>query len=141
MSNPLQKYKQTSVQSASKEKILLMLYEGAIKFTKLAIKAAEEKKIAERGQSIGRAFDIIMELNNTLDHKVGGELSSQLEQLYLFMMDQYTKANITGSPDPLKANLKIIENLYDGWVQAIEKLKKESIENQQQNNPSAIKKG
>lgn len=141
MSNPLQKYKQTSVQSASKEKILLMLYEGAIKFTKLAIKAAEEKKIADRGQNIGRAFDIIMELNNTLDHKVGGELSAQLEQLYLFMMDQYTKANISGSPEPLRANLKIIENLYDGWVQAIEKLKKESMENQQQINPSSAKKG
>lgn len=139
MSNPLQKYKQTSVQSASKEKILLMLYEGAIKFTKLAIKAAEEKKIADRGQNIGRAYDIIMELNNTLDHRVGGELSSQLEQLYLFMMDQYTKANITGSPEPLRANLKIIENLYDGWVQAIEKLKRESLENQANN--SATKKG
>lgn len=70
--NAYQKYKATSVQSASREKILLMLYEGAIKFTKLAIKAAEEKKIADRGMNIGRAFDIIMELNNTLDHKVGG---------------------------------------------------------------------
>ena len=39
------KYKQTAVQSASREKILLMLYEGAIKFTKLALVAAEQKKI------------------------------------------------------------------------------------------------
>jgi len=140
MSNPLQKYKQTAVQSASREKILLMLYEGAIKFTKLAIKAAEEKRIAERGQNIGRAYDIIMELNNTLDHKVGGDLSSQLEQLYMFMMDQYTKANISGSPEPLKANLKIIENLYEGWVQAVEKLKKESMaESNTSNQP--VKKG
>ena len=125
MSNPYQKYKNTSVQSASKEKILLMLYESYIKFTKLAIKAAEEKKIAERCHNIGRAFDIVMELNNTLDHKVGGEVSVQLEQLYMFIMEQYTKANISGSPEPLRACVKILENLYAGWVQAVEKIKKE----------------
>lgn len=126
MSNAYQqKYKNTSIQSASKEKLLLMMYEGAIKFTKLAIKAAEEKKIADRCMNIGRALDIVIELNNTLDHKVGGELSSQLEQLYMFVTEQYTKANIGGDPAPLKAALKILENLYDGWKQAIEKLKKE----------------
>lgn len=124
--NAYQKYKTTSVQSASREKILLMLYEGAIKFTKLAIKAAEEKKIADRGMNIGRAFDIIMELNNTLDHKVGGEVAVQLEQLYMFMMEQYTKANISGNPEPLKENLKLLNTLYDGWVQAVEKIKQEA---------------
>lgn len=127
--NAYQKYKTTSVQSASREKILLMLYEGAIKFTKLAIKAAEEKKIADRGVNIGRAFDIVMELNNTLDHKVGGEIANQLEQLYMFMMEQYTKANISGNPEPLKANLKLLQTLYDGWVQAVEKIKKETDNN------------
>ena len=125
MSNPYQKYKTTAVQSASREKILLMLYEGAIKFTKLAVKACEEKKIAERGYNIGRAYDIVMELNNTLDHKVGGEISQNLEGLYLFMMSQYTKANISGDPVPLKSNLKMLETLHDGWVQAVAKLKKE----------------
>jgi len=124
MSNPYQKYKQTSVMSASREQILLMLYEGAIKFTKLAIQAAEQKKIAERGQNIIRAFDIVMELNATLDHKVGGELATQLEQLYLFLMDQYTKANISGSPEPLRGCLKVLENLYEGWKQAVEQIKK-----------------
>lgn len=124
--NAYQKYKTTSVQSASKEKILLMLYEGAIKFTKLAIKAIDEKKIADRGVNIGRAFDIIMELNNTLDHKVGGDVSIQLEQLYMFMMEQYTKSNISGDPEPLKSNLKLLETLYDGWVQAVEKIKRDA---------------
>ncbi len=125
MSNPYQKYKTTAVQSASREKILLMLYEGAIKFTKLAIKACEEKKIAERGYNIGRAYDIVMELNNTLDHKIGGEISKNLESLYIFMMGQYTKSNISGDPIPLKSNQKMLETLHEGWVQAVEKLKKE----------------
>lgn len=127
MSNPLMKYKQTSVQSASKEKVLLMLYEGAIRFTKQAIKAAEEKKIADRGMMIGRVYDIIMELNNTLDHKVGGDISKNLEQLYMFIMEKLTRANITGDPEHLRVCLKIIENLYEGWQGAVEKIKKEEV--------------
>lgn len=126
MSNPLSKYKKTSVLSASREQILLMLYEGAIRFTKLAIQATEQNKIADRGQNIIRAFDIVLELNATLDHKVGGELAGQLERLYMFMLDKYTQANIKGDPEPLRANLKVLENLYDGWKQAIDKIKKDN---------------
>jgi flagellar protein FliS len=124
MKNVYQKYKATSVTSASKEKILLMLYEGAIKFTKRAIKAGEEKNISERGVNIGRAFDIVLELNNTLDHKVGGEIAKNLEQLYMFISDQYTKTNISGEIQPLKDALKILETLHDAWVKAVEQVKK-----------------
>lgn len=123
MKNQYQKYKNSSIQSASREKILLMLYEGAIKFTKLSIAAAEKKNISERCTNLGRAYDIIMELNNTLDHKVGGDVATNLEQLYIFMMEQYTKANISGDPAPLRSNLKILENLYQGWIEAVEKVK------------------
>ncbi len=124
MKNAYQKYKTTSVQSASREKIMLMLYEGAIRFTKLAIQAAEEKKIADRGTNIGRAYDIVLELNNTLDHKVGGEISKNLEQLYMFITDMYQQGNISGDPKYLRDALKILETLYDGWNKAVEQLKR-----------------
>lgn len=128
MKNAYQKYKNTSIQSASREKLLLMMYEGAIKFLKLGIQAAEDKKIADRGMYIGRAYDIILELNNTLDHKVGGNISDNLEQLYMFITDQLTKANMTGDPQYLRTSLKIVETLYDGWVKAVEQVKKQNIE-------------
>lgn len=125
MSNPFQKYKQTSVVSASPEKLLLMMYEGAIKFTKQAMRAAEEKNVAERCTMIGRAYDVVTELNNTLDHNVGGEISKNLEQLYMYITDQYTKANINGTVEPLANALKILETLYSGWQGAVEKVKKD----------------
>lgn len=131
MKNGYQKYKTTSVTSASKEKILLMLYEGVIKFTKRGIVACEEKNIAERGFNIGKAFDIIMELNNTLDHKVGGEISKSLEQLYMYISDQYTKANISGDPGPLKDALKIIETLHSAWITAVQQVKKNENANEE----------
>lgn len=126
MSNPYSKYKSTAVMSASREKLLLMMYEGAIKFTKQAIKSSEEKKVAERCVNIGRAFDIVLELNNTLDHSVGGDVSVKLEQLYMFVTEQYTKANLTGDPQPLRDALKILETLYEGWRGAVEKIKKDT---------------
>jgi flagellar secretion chaperone FliS len=125
MNDAYKKYKATSVQSASREKLLLMLYEASIKFTKLAIAACEKKDIAERGMNIGRAYDIVMELNNTLNHKVSPELCANLERLYMFITEQYTQANIKGDAKPLQDALKILEILHEAWVQAVEKLKKE----------------
>lgn len=127
MKNAFQKYKQTSVQSASREKLLLMLYEGAIRFMKQAIIAIDGKDIAGRGMNIGRAFDIVNELNNTLNHEAGPEIAKNLEQLYMFISEQLTKANATGQKKPLEDSLKIMETLYSGWVEAIEKLKREEI--------------
>lgn len=128
MKNAYQKYKTTSIQSASREKLLLMMYEGAIKFLKKAILAAEQNQIAERGTNIVRVYDIILELNNTLDHNVGGEVAKNLEQLYMFITDQLTQANISGDPQYLRSALKILETLYDGWQKAVEQLKKENNE-------------
>ena len=125
MKNAAQKYKQTSVQSASKEKLLLLLYEGCIRYMKTALAAIEKKDIATRGMNIGYAFDIVNELNNTLNHEVGGDIAKNLEQLYMFVSDQMTKTNATGDKKPLEDALKIMETLYSGWVEAIEKIKRE----------------
>jgi flagellar protein FliS len=119
------KYKTTSIQSASREKILLMLYEGAIKFIKLAIQGVEKKNVKEKCENIGRAYDIILELNNTLDHKVGGDVAARLEQLYQYMIEQLIKANIETNVEPLQTVQKLLETLHEGWVQAIQKLKNE----------------
>lgn len=128
MGNGYQKYKATAIQSANREKILLLLYEGAIKFVKRAILACENRDIAERGINIGRAYDIILELNNTLNHTAGGDISINLERLYVYMTDQLTQANIKGESEPLKIVLRLLETLYDGWQKAVEKLKKDETE-------------
>lgn len=120
-----QKYKTTSVQSASREKLLLMLYEGAIRFIKQAILAVDKKDIAGRGMNIGRAYDIVVELSNTLNFEAGGDLAKNLEQLYMFITEQLTKANVKNDKKPLEDALKIMETLYSGWVGAVEKLKRD----------------
>lgn len=118
------KYKKTAVESANREKLLLMLYEGAIKFTKKAILAANNNDVSGRCENIGRAYDIILELMNTLDYKVGGEVAMSLEQLYMFITDELTRANITGKVEHLESVVKILETLYEGWNEAVEIIKK-----------------
>jgi flagellar secretion chaperone FliS len=125
MANPYQKYKQTAIMSASKDQILLMLYEGAIRFTKMAITAAEQNNVPDRGKYIMRAYDIILEFQASLDHSVAGDLPQQLENLYVYMLEQYTKANLTGNVDSLKSCVQVLENLYQGWSQVINKEKKD----------------
>ncbi len=123
MSNPYQRYKQTAILSASKEQVMLMLYEGAIRFTKMAIQASQDNNIAERGKNILKAYDIILEFQASLNHNVAGDLPMQLDQLYVYMLEQYSKANMTGNIESLQSCLKVLENLYDGWNQVINKTK------------------
>ena len=67
MSNPYRQYQKTSITTASREKILLMLYEGAIRFTKQAISAMEDNRVADKGKYISKATAILSELMATLD--------------------------------------------------------------------------
>ncbi len=120
MNNPYSKYQKTQVTTASPEKILLMLYEGAIKFTMQARSAMQQKKVAEKGQYISKATAILSELMATLDFKVGGQLAHDLENLYIFMIDKLIEANITNSVEPLDAVEKILRDLHTAWKDVVE---------------------
>ena len=67
MSYGLGAYKKTAIHTASKEQVLLMLYQAAIKNCKKAIEAIESNNIPKKGEYIGRLQDIVIELNNSLD--------------------------------------------------------------------------
>ena len=101
-----------------------MLYEGAMKFIKQASEAMDNKDIAKRGEYIGRAYDIIMELMSSLNHEVGGEMAKNLEQLYIYCLEELTRANLAADKKNLENCLKVLNILYDGWSKAIEQVKK-----------------
>jgi flagellar secretion chaperone FliS len=105
-----------------------MLYEGSIRFIKQAKEANERKDIKARGELIGRAYDIVMELASSLDFKINGPVATNLEQLYIYIMEELTRANITGQEKHLDNSLKILNILYDGWVKAVESIKKKESE-------------
>lgn len=116
-------YHKTSVETASKEKVLLMLYEGCIRNLKRCKVAMEAKNYAEKGMYLGKAQDIINELSNSLNFDIGGDLPKQLEGLYIHLFQETTKANIENDPAKIDHCIKIMQTLYDGWKEAVEKLK------------------
>uniref|UniRef100_A0A831UE13 Flagellar secretion chaperone FliS n=1 Tax=Geobacter metallireducens TaxID=28232 RepID=A0A831UE13_GEOME len=120
MLTPFSQYQNTQVSTSSPEKLLLMLYDGAINFTRIALDKMEKKDIAGKGLYIGKAQAIVSELMNTLNHEVGGNISRQLERLYLYIIDEYLAANINNSPRSLQNALKILTVLRDTWVEAID---------------------
>ena len=124
MSYGAKSYKQTSIKTATPEQVLLMLYEAAIKASKLAKQAIEKKAIAEKGKQIGKVHDIVMELRNTLDHTKGPEVAQQLEALYEFCISQLFKANINNDMAALENVTKVLTTLYEGWVAAVDEVRK-----------------
>lgn len=115
-------YKKTSVNTASKEQILLMLYQAAIKNCKKAIESCEEKNVAAKGEHIGKLQDIVIELNNSLDFEVGGEVAKELSSLYDYILFSSTQANIKIDSSHLEGCLGVLTTLYEGWREAVKSL-------------------
>lgn len=125
MSYGAKTYKQTAVKTASPEQVMLMLYEAAIKAAKLAKASYEKKNISEKCKQIIRVHDIIMELNASLDHTKAPEVSAQLASLYEFVFAQLIKANMNNDMAALDSIIKILSTLYEGWVVAVDEVRKQ----------------
>ncbi len=113
-------YQQNQVSTASPEQILLMLYDGAIRFIKGAIAANEEGKNVDKLQGISKCMAIVTEFSNSLNHEIGGEIAADLDGLYQFMIRELNAAR----NEPTGKHLKVVESLLldlrDTWGQAVE---------------------
>jgi len=108
--------------SASPERLMIMLFEGAIKFVRLAKKAVEEKDIESANYNIARAEDIIAELEASLD--MSYEVSEDLVKIYDFLYRQLIEANIKKDVNILDTVESMLTDLKDTWSEACIRLKK-----------------
>jgi flagellar secretion chaperone FliS len=115
--NPYHAYKTNSITTQTPGQIVVLLYEGAIKFLKQGAQAMENKQYAEKGSLLGRATDIIGELNASLDLEVGGEIARNLRNLYIFMIQEITRASFQNDPEKVRGVVGCLEELLDGWKQ------------------------
>jgi len=113
--NGVEVYKEHAVGTQSKGRLIVMLYEGAIKFLNLAIKEIEAGDYAAKGRHIVKAQDIINELNAVLDMDAGGEIAVNLRQLYHFMARRLSEANAKKDPQMIREVIKLMEELNQGW--------------------------
>ncbi len=136
-----QKYNQNAIETASPEQILIMLYDGAIRFVRQAIAASEQNDQTAKLGRIAKVFAIIVEFSNTLNHDIGGEIAADLDGLYQFMLRELDKARNETDEKCLHVVEGLLVDLRTTWGKAILKNKaetKQQVENSQMSTQKSI---
>ena len=117
MNNPYSRYKEQTINTATKEELTLMLYDGCIKFINIAILAVEEKDFQLANTNIIKAENIISEFMLTLNMDI--EISNNLYALYEYLNNRLIEANIQKNKDILEEVKGFIIELRDTWKEAM----------------------
>ena len=116
--NPLRAYKETKVRTASQGKLIVMLYDEALKQLDAAIGGLEDqsKQLDSIHNAILKAQDVITELMVSLDFDRGGEIAKNLFNLYMFFNRQLMEANVQKEIIPVKNVRRLMGDLRDAWI-------------------------
>ena len=124
MANPYNKYikqyQTNNITTATPEKLMIMLFDGAIQFLQKAKIAIEEKNLNERSTNITMARNIIRELMRTIDLENGNDVSKSLFNLYGKIANNLIKANVTRNAKLIDDALEDLMNIRWGFQKAIE---------------------
>ncbi|HOT27376.1 MAG TPA: flagellar export chaperone FliS [Candidatus Ozemobacteraceae bacterium] len=112
-------YRKTQIDTASPEALILMLYDGALRFIAQAEDAFLAKNNEQISNSLLRVQAIITELMTSLDKEKGGEIATNLERLYLFFLEKLTDSNLKKNPEPMRQVKPLIEDLRNTWAEAM----------------------
>lgn len=119
INNPYAKYQSQSVNTATKEELTLMLYEGCVKFINRAIIGIEDKNIEMANNNILKAQDIIQELNMTLN--MDYEIAQSMRSLYTYMLEQLMEANLKKDKVILEEVKGYAADFRDTWKEAMKR--------------------
>ncbi|MBN2652440.1 MAG: flagellar export chaperone FliS [Spirochaetales bacterium] len=117
--NGLNAYRETKVKTAGQDKLIIMLYDGAIKNVKIATELlrASDVKCDKVNDAIKKAQDFITELMVSLDFEKGGDIASNLFSLYRFFNEQLLEANLKKEEGSLPEIATMLEELKSAWIQ------------------------
>lgn len=113
--NNVEKYQKVQVMTSDGVRLIVMLYEGILRFNNGAKEAIEKGDVKDRVYFINRSMDIVSELNNALNMEDGGEVATNLSRLYDYCVHSLNKANTENSTDALAAVDKVISEVKAGW--------------------------
>jgi len=116
----MNQYQNNQVMTASPEQILIMLYDGAIRFVRQARLAIVDGRQGDKATAISKTIAIITEFSNTLDFEVGGDIAQDLNRLYDFMVRELSAVNARSNAERLNPVEKILQDLRDAFTEAIE---------------------
>lgn len=110
-------YANNKVMTASPAELTLMLYEGAIKFTNLAITAIDENNVPRAHKNIMKVERIIEEFQSTLDHKY--PVAKDFDEVYSYLMLRLREANMKKDKEILEEVLKHLRTMRDTWKEVM----------------------
>ena len=145
-SNYQNAYKKASVNTLDQNKLIIMLYDGAIKNANFAVQYMESGEIEKVHDSLIKTKNIVTELLATLNMEQGGEIAKNLKSLYSYMFSQLIEANMEKKTEPVLTVIDLLKELRGAWVQIKEKKKPEekkgsaSGQNMMQNNQANTEK-
>ena len=122
-------YRHNEVATSSQGKLIIMMYEGALKFVTLAIEGIDAKDLSKKGTYINKTHDIINELSCALDMKKGGDVAHKLESLYQFILHQLTLANIKSDRKALESIVNVLTPLMEAWKELLAKSNNDDANN------------
>lgn len=124
--NPyLNQYRKSQVETASPEQILIMLYDGAIRFLNQAKVHMQNKELEQSHTNIIKAQRIITEFMSSLDMDMGGEMAENLFNLYEYLHHRLVQANIKKDIEAIDEVLDHLRSLKSTWQEAIKIAAKE----------------
>lgn len=123
--NPYQQYKQQQVNTAPQEKLLLMLFDGAIRFCRLAIKALQDKQEDIAHINLVKAQNIIEELISSLNFDY--EIAHNLVSLYDYLYRRLVEANIKKDPAIIDEIMPFLTELRETWAEAAVKAREGTV--------------
>ncbi|WP_170008212.1 flagellar export chaperone FliS [Bacillus fonticola] len=118
INNPYQKYKKNSVTTATPGELTLMLYNGCIKFIKLAKRALVEQNMQDKNTNIQKAQNVIRELMITLNIDI--PISQQMMTMYEYINHRLMEANIQNDSAVLDEVEGYVVEFRDTWKQVIQ---------------------
>lgn len=116
MSFAVGQYKATRVETSSPAQLVVLLYDGALRFLREAVGAGAGQH-ARRGIALHRAHEIVTELQATLRPEHAPELCAELDRLYGFVLDRITESNLAADVAPLAGAIRVLEQLREAWAQ------------------------
>jgi len=120
-------YQEIAVQTSSPTKLVVMLYEGAIRFLGQSVTAIESKDIDTKRQSIDRAMAVIQHLQSTLDRDRGGDVAAELDRLYIYITSKVLEGSTKLQTEPIEEAIKLLNVLLSGWEEIVKKEQENAV--------------
>ena len=116
-------YKKASVNTLDQNKLIIMLYDGAIKNASFAVEHMKSEEIEKVHDCLIKTKNIVTELMATLNMDQGGDIAKNLQSLYSYMFSQLIEANMEKKPEPVVVVVDLLKELRAAWVQINSKKK------------------